>query len=101
MLTAFLADSNGNTNTITKTGKVDPAKVFSLYPDPFPSSINVNFPENRLCTFSLCDATGRIVFKKEIIGETVTFDLSFIKPGIYCAFIPVDGYILSKIILKQ
>lgn len=94
-------DSNGNVNTITKTGKVDPAKVFSLYPDPFPSSINVNFPGNRLCIFSLCDVTGRIVFRKEIIGETGTFDLSFIAPGIYCAFIPVDGYVLSKIILKQ
>ena len=94
-------DSTGNSNTITKTGKVDPAKVFSLYPDPFPSSINVNFPGNRLCIFSLCDVTGRIVFRKEIIGETGTFDLSFIAPGIYCAFIPVDGYVLSKIILKQ
>ncbi len=94
-------DSNGNSNTITKTGKVDPAKVFSLYPDPFPSSINVSFPGNRLCIFSLCDVTGRIVFRKEIIGETGTFDLSFIAPGIYCAFIPVDGYVLSKIILKQ
>ena len=94
-------DSNGNTNTITKTGKVDPAKVFSLYPDPFPSSINVSFPENRLCTFSICDVAGKIIFRKEIIGETATFDLSFIKPGIYCAFIPVDGYVLSKIILKQ
>ena len=94
-------DSTGNSNTITKTGKVDPAKVFSLYPDPFPSSINVSFPGNRLCIFSLCDVTGRIVFRKEIIGETETFDLSFIAPGIYCAFIPVDGYVLSKIILKQ
>ncbi len=94
-------DGNGNVNTITKTGKVDPAKVFNLYPDPFPSSINVDIPGNHQCLFLLCDVTGRIIFSKKINGESDRLDLSFLPSGVYCAFIKGDAHIGSKILMKQ
>jgi hypothetical protein len=94
-------DQAGNiSNATTNTGKVDPEKVFTLYPDPFSSSINLYIPGNRECKLYLHDVTGRIVFTRIVTGDRDHLDLSFLPAGAYWASVPGTTGVYSKMIMK-
>jgi hypothetical protein len=95
-------DANGSTTTTTTTtGKVDPAETLSLYPDPFSSTLNINFPGNLSSKLMIYDMAGRIVFSDEIFSEHTGLDLSFLPAGSYNAIFSSKELLISKRIVKQ
>lgn len=74
-------------------GQRNPA--FDLYPNPFASTVTLNFPNLPYLGSHLriCNALGEMVFERENLTDTVILELSSLPKGIY--FVQVAGKHMS------
>lgn len=99
-LTEFGCDS-----TITLNLNIDESGIQNLehlglqvFPNPFWSEISVNFEKlEDICTISLVDARGRVVYFDSQITVKNKFDLSFLEPGVYYLNINTKESVLGRI----
>lgn len=56
---------------------------FTIAPNPTNGLFSINLLDNLNQSIRISDATGKIIFEREITGNTITLDLSTIQNGIY------------------
>ena len=95
----------GCESTITLNLNIDESGIQNLehlglqvFPNPFQSEISVNFEKlEDICTISLVDARGRVVYFDSQITVKNKFDLSFLEPGVYYLNINTKESVLGRI----
>jgi hypothetical protein len=81
-------------------------KIFSIYPNPTHSSINIDFnSENNKNEIKIVDLVGKVVFEKTVImsanNKKIIISLNDFSSGIYFLLINQEGKTSSTKIIKQ
>ena len=94
-------DSNVLKNTVFYRYS-DLAKVFSASPNPFRNDLKILFRNStKLRDIRISDISGKVILSKSTSAESLTLELSFLKPGIYFLYINEEGNKFTEKIIKR
>lgn len=99
---AYITTSRVNFNSVTlatqETNKTNP---ITFYPNPVQSIGTITMDNNHEASFSLTDASGRLVFKDQVFRNTANVDFSDLSKGIYFLNIRQAGKQTSHKVVKE
>ena len=96
-----------NQNTLSNGGNLMNLDVFNVYPNPTEDQLGFNFVSKSLMpyTYSFCDITGKILFKKDLGvvngNYSGSISLAMYPAGIYFLILNSGKEKISKKIIKK
>jgi hypothetical protein len=93
---AFFCIDNFEYDLITSVKEVSKSNMFSIYPNPSSSSININYNE-RFLNINILDIQGKMVLQ----SKQKTIDINSLENGIYIVQIETENGILNSKFVKQ
>ncbi|MDZ7776260.1 MAG: T9SS type A sorting domain-containing protein [Bacteroidales bacterium] len=97
-----------NDFTLDKTGSIavsnqiiDPALVFTHYPNPVKATLTVEFPSLNSREITLRDVSGRMLYREHSKAKIKTLAMEHLPGGVYFLEVNSKGLSIKKKIIKQ
>jgi len=73
----------------------------SVYPNPASDLLNIQSPKSKIQTFSLTDASGRVVMSKQLANHSGSIHIGHLPKGVYILTLKLDKQTVTKKIVKK